>query len=216
MRKQNYILLIIGFLIFFSNNITAQDSNIKSFFKLPRPEKCWVLAHPFKAKKAFFISKGAKHLADSIKNTNLLDGDANGGQVDAFRHSFWMAVLSKEIGITAARKLGEQHEKGNYIYYKKNKNEDGTIPDKISSTMDLKNNEKGINIFKENKEKSKKEIELIIIKKIKTGELFIIKKNEKGNFIDCAGIIISKKELNGKWENNKCLVFSNGNTITKL
>jgi len=175
MRKQNYILLIISFLIFFSNNTSAQNSSIKSFFKLPRPEKCWALAHPFKAKRTLIISNEAKHIADSIKNTKTLDGDANGGQVDAFRHAFWMAILSKEIGIKAARKLGKKHEKGNYIYYKKNKYEDGTIPDEISSTMDLKNNNKGVEIFEENKEKSKKEIELIIIERIKKGDLFIIK-----------------------------------------
>ena len=216
MRKQDYILLIISFLIFFSSNSLAQNSSVKSFFKLPRPEKCWVVSHPFKAKRALAVSNEAKNLADSIKNTNLLDGDANGGQVDAFRHSYWMAILSKEIGVKAARKLGKKHEKGNYIYYKKHKYEDGTIPDKISSVMDLKNNKKGIEFFENNNEKSKNEITKIIIEKIKTGELYIIRKNKDGKFLDCTGKIIQRNELIGKWENNKCLVYSNGDLLPNL
>ena len=212
MRNLNKIFILVGFLISFSGN--AQNSSIKSFFKLPRPEKCWVIVHPFKAKPAFIISKEAKNLADSIKNTNLLDGDANGGQVDAFRHSYWMAILSQKIGIKAARKLGEKHEKGNYIYYKKHKTEDGTIPDEVSSQMDLFNNKMGITIFLNNSNASKKEIEQIIIEEIKVGNMQIIKKNSNGDFLDCDGNIIQKKEWNGKWKNNKCIISSN--YITKL
>jgi len=208
MRNLNKILILVGFLISFSGN--AQNSSVKSFFKLPRPEKCWVIAHVFKAKSAFILSEEAKNLADSIKNTNLLDGDANGGQVDAFRHSYWMAILSQKIGIKAAKKLGEKHEKGNYIYYKKHKTEDGTIPDEVSSQMDLFNNKIGISIFLNNSNASKKEIEQIIIEEIKAGKMQIIKKNSDGDFLDCDGNIIQKKDLKGKWENNKCLIFSDG------
>jgi len=207
MRNLNKIFILVGFLISFNTN--AQNSSIKSFFKLPRPEKYWVIAHPFKAKKAFKISKETQALSDSLKNTNLLDGDANGGQVDAFRHSYWMARLSKEIGIKAARKLGKKHEKGNYIYYKKHKTEDGTIPDKVSSQMDLFNNEIGIEIFTDNKETSRIDIQQLIIQYIKKGRMRIIKKNDKREFLDCKGNIISEAELKGKWENKKCLVPSN-------
>lgn len=213
MRKTNYIYLLVVFLIFISTSINAQTSHVKGFFKLPRPEKCWVVLHPFKAKKAFKISNKTKQKTDSIKSADLLDGNANGGQVDAFRHAYWMVLLSSKIGVKPAYKLGVAHEKGNYIYYKKNKSEDGSIPDKISSTMDLRNNDIGINIYINNEGKSKKELEQIIVQQIVDGKLFIIKKNEKGEYLNCEGKVILQEDLRGKWENNKCLVFSNGATI---
>ena len=43
--------------------------------------------------------------------------------------------------------------------------------------------------------------------------MYIIKKDKNGNFLDCKGNIISAQELKGKWENNKCLVFSDGRKI---
>ena len=73
-----------------------------------------MLFHPFKATKALEISKEVNRISDSIKKTNLLDGDASGGQVDAFRHAYWMARLKQEIGESAARSLGKAHEKENY------------------------------------------------------------------------------------------------------
>ena len=45
-----------------------------------------------------------------------------------------------------AYRLGKAHEKGNYLDYKKHRLEEGSIPDKISSDMDLCNNLKGIEI----------------------------------------------------------------------
>ena len=116
----------------------------------------WVLFHPFKAKKAQIISEEAYRVADSIKNSPLLDGDASGGQVDAFRHAFWMASLRQKIGEKAARSLGISHEKENYKTHKKKKLEDGVIPDKISSTMDLFNNEIGLSLTKRGAKTSKK------------------------------------------------------------
>ena len=37
----------------------------------------------------------------------------------------------------------------------------------------------------------------------------IIKKDKKGNFLTCEGVIIYLDELKGKWKNNKCLINSN-------
>ena len=210
--KSKYFLVVV-FVFGFLMQTSAQKSAVKTFFNIPRPEKCWVITHPFKAKKAFVVSKQVKQKADSIKTTNLLDGNANGGQVDAFRHAYWMAMLSSKIGTRASVKLGKAHEKGNYIYYKKNKKEDGDIPDEISSVMDLCNNNVGIKIYEKNIGRSKKEFEEIIIKQIQEGNLFIIKTNKNGDFLDCKGGVISKNELQGKWSNKKCLVNSNNAII---
>lgn len=169
----------------------------------------WVLFHPFKAKKAEIISKEAYRVADSIKNSPLLDGDASGGQVDAFRHAFWVASLRQEIGENASRSLGKAHEKENYRTYKKNKLEDGTVPDKIATTMDLFNNEIGLSLSKNNTKASKIGLIYKVINAIHSGKLKVIKKDNNGNFLTCKNTSISQESLKGKWKNNKCLVNSN-------
>lgn len=204
MKNFKIILLFFSLFIFTSYSQSLR----KKFSKLSRPEKCWVIFHPFKAKKAFQISLEARRVSDSIQKTNLLDRDSNGGQVDAFRHCYWMATLAQKIGKCSAKSLGKAHEKGNYRQYKKGTLEEGTLPDHKSSMMDLKNNEIGIEIYKNNKKATKKELLLLIIKKIKEGNLQILKKDEKGNYLDCKGSLLTTNEYYGKWENSKCLTPS--------
>lgn len=199
--------LFIG-LLFFSTILVSQ-SNWKQFKKLSPPKKIWVLFHPFKANKALMVSKEAYRIADSIKKSPLLDGDASGGQVDAFRHAFWMALLQQKIGKNAARSLGKAHEKENYKTYEKHKLEDGIVPDKIASTMDLFNNNIGLYLTKKGIKTSKKGLIYRVINAIHAGELRVLKKDTIGNFLTCDNKPISKEFLKGKWENNKCLVNSN-------
>ncbi|MFY9242258.1 MAG: hypothetical protein WAO74_04450 [Polaribacter sp.] len=197
-------------LLFLMLSITMHSqSDFKNFFELSSPKRSWVLFHPFKAKKAFRISQEVNRISDSIKNTNLLDGDGSGGQVDAFRHAFWMARLRQEIGKSAARSLGKAHEKENYLTFKKNQLEDGLVPDKISTDMDLYNNEEGLKLIKKSSEILKKGLIYRVINAIKSGKMKIIKKDKKGNFLTCDGKIISIESLKRKWENNKCLIDSN-------
>ena len=196
------------FFLVVSCQIEAQ-SGLKSFFKLSGPKKTWVLFHPFKAKKSLLIAKEAQKVTDSIAKTNLLDGDKNGGQVDAFRHAYWMARLRQEIGKNAARSLGKAHEKENYLTFKKRKLEDGTVPDKISSIMDLYNNEEGLKLITRRSKISKKGLIYRIVNAIHLGKMKIIRKDNRGNFLTCDGKLINTQSLKGKWENNKCLVASN-------
>lgn len=203
MKSFFYILVFL-----FVNSFVYSQSSVKQFFNLPRPEKCWVLTHPFKAKKAYRISMEARHKADSLAKTNTLDKDANGGQVDAFRHSYWQARLSCELSPKAALKLGKAHEKGNYIQYKKHRKEDGSIPDKISSDMDLFNNKVGVYLADSANTCSPKELERIVIEAVKNGKMKIILKNKQGDFLDCNYNIIPPDSLKHKWINNKCLVRS--------
>ncbi len=185
------------------------QSNYQKFKKLSAPKKRWVILHPSKASKALRISKETKLLADSIGRTNVLDKDKSGGQVDAFRHAYWMARLHQEIGKSAARSLGKAHEKENYLMYKKIQLEEGIVPDKVSSEMDLFNNDVGLSLTRKGIEVSKKSIVYKVINAITTGKMKIIKKNKKGDFLTCNGIIIKKESLKKKWKNNKCLVTSN-------
>ena len=196
-------------ILFMSFMVSFGQSNHKNFFRLSGPAKKWVLLHPLKAKKALRISLEAKRISDSIQKTNVLDGDGSGGQVDAFRHAFWMARLHQELGKSAARTLGKAHEKENYITFKKRKLEEGTLPDKISSEMDLWNNEQGLKLTKKGSKISKNGLIFRVINAVKSGKLKIIKKDKKGNFLTCNGAKISLQKLLGKWKNNKCLVASN-------
>ena len=196
-------------ILLISLTTVSGQSNHQIFFSLSPPAKKWVILHPFKAKKALKISLEVQRISDSIQQTTLLDGDASGGQVDAFRHAFWMARLHQELGKSAARTLGKAHEKENCITFKKGKLEDGVLPDEISSTMDLWNNEQGLKLIKKGSTIPEKGLIFRVINAIKSGKMKIIKKDKKGNFLTCKEAIITEDELKGKWKNNKCLIVSN-------
>ncbi len=199
--------LIILLLLIFYNQLFAQ-TNWERFRKESCPIKTWVLLHPFKAKKALLISKEAIKITDSIAETNLLDKDGSGGQVDAFRHAYWMAKLHQEIGRNAARNLGKAHERDNYKSFKKGHFEDGTYPDYASKKMDLYNNKIGLTFSVKNDTRSNVGLIYKIINAIKKGDLKVIKKDTKGNYLTCNNEQISIQDLN-KWKNKKCLVYSN-------
>jgi len=179
---------------------------VKQFKKLSCSEKWWVAGHPFVAKKSLKISEYARAITKEVKEEKLLKGEGNGDQIDAFRHTFWMANLTLEIGARRTKKLGKAHEKGNFKDFKKHQLEDGVLPDKISSEMDLYNNEVGIAVGKKS---SIFELKSIVIDIILQGNCKIIKTDKEGNFLDEEGKIIPSENLKGKWENEKCLVKSN-------
>ena len=198
------------FFLFLSVNIESySQSKTSLFFKLSTPEKCWVVFHPFKAKRAFYIMQDALKTTDSISKTNLIGNDLNGGQLDAFKHSYWMARSAQAIGEGSSIKLGKAHEKGNYRSFKEGKREDGFLPDQPSSEMDLHNNNIGVEIAKKYPDQSKFEIILTVIDEVKAGSMKILKKDCIGNFLTCDEEIIPKDSLRGNWENKKCLIDSN-------
>ena len=208
---KNYLKRSVVLIVFMLHvaHIQAQKTSVfKSFFKLSRPEKCWVMRHPFIAKKAYIKTQEVLVITDSIAKTTILDDDKNGGQVDAFRHAYWMAILSRHFSHHKALSLGRAHEKGNYIDYKKHRLEEGTHPDKVSSDMDLFNNIVGTELEKANKNATDKEFQTIVINAIKAGKMKIIKKDSHGNFLDKDNNVIPADSLKGKWENGKCLVNS--------
>lgn len=193
--------------LFHSTGVLAQSA-AASYFDLSGPEKFWVITHFLKAKKAFEITGEVLKTTDSVSKTGLLDPDLNGGQLDAFKHGFWMASLTRSIGKKAALKLGEAHEKGNYQDFKNRRKEDGMVPDKMASEMDLYNNRIGADLALDSSPETAGELVNVIAEAIKAGRLKILKKNSRGNFLDCQGDVISEEELSGKWETAKCLVDS--------
>lgn len=195
-------LLSIFLFFFFSVNLFSQSS----FRKLSRPEKCWALCHPIKAKKAANVTQKVQIVVDSIKRSGIIGSDGNGGSLDAFKHAYWMASVAIVIGRKQALKLGKAHEKGNYLQFKKQELEDAAMPDSISTVMDLRNNEFGVSAIAKCRNLSQITIQKKIMDGLATGKLMVIKKDEYGNFLTCDGTIISMKEWKGKWGNPKCLI----------
>lgn len=199
---------MIGFLLIFLMSDLYAQNNQSRFSTLSRPEKWWVICHPLKAKKALDATLNTLHKTDSIKKTGVIGTDSSGGRLDAFKHAYWLAELSRQIGERAALSLGEAHEKGNYRDFLEGNLEDGALPDKASSDMDLYNNRVGARIHQRHPAANEREIVKLVLTSLKTGELRIIKK-ENTVYLTCEGEPISKKDLNGKWENSKCLIPSN-------
>ena len=201
---KGHIQLILLISIF-SSSLYGQHSACENFKKLSCPEKRWVVFHPFVAKKAWQLSLEARTVTAEVKQQQILKGIGNGDQLDAFRHTYWMARLAQEIHWRKAKRLGKAHEKGNYRQFKKGKLEDDVLPDKISSEMDLFNNQVGIDLGKSMKGK---ELKNDVIQIVQEGKCKIIKTDANGNFLDEQNNIIPAEELKGKWENRKILVNS--------
>ena len=192
-----YIIIIIG--LFFGQSHEVFGQNTKTKIKLSRPEFFWVVAHPLKANRALKISKIAIEITDSLEKDGSLKG-RSGGQLDAFKHGVWMALLCSEIGSNAALKLGQAHEKANYLNFKRGR----FFSSHKHSVMDSLNNLAGTKIGK--KIHNKNDIIKAIIEAIKSGDFYILKKNSKGQYLDCNGNVIDDKP--SVWERNECLVRS--------
>jgi len=184
-------------------------SQSPSFKKLSCPEKRWVLFHPFAAKKAYRISVEARNISKQMEKDSLLDHDADGGQVDAFRHAFWMGRLAQEMCWRKVKRLGKAHERGNYLDFKKQRAGEEIFTDSIASAMDLFNNDVGIETGRKNKSLSEEEMKKLIVKKVLDGEMKIILKDVHGNSLDCEKKIVDLKMYSGKWNIPRCLKRSN-------
>lgn len=194
------------FLVLFIISFSVPGQIVKSFIKLSLPEKFWVLTHPFVAKKSFLITLKARDLTDSIKLTKTFkDSLIQGGQLDAFRHSCWMALLSNEIGKRKSLKLGKAHENGNYRGWKKGKMEIGVRADSLSCEMDLFNNIQGAEIGLRH---PKPDIPKEIILAVKSGRMKVLLLNEKQQRLDCENRIVNLVEYVKAWNVPGCLVSS--------
>ncbi len=175
-----------------------------------KQELWWSVGHPFAALKVKKIKAKADLIYDQPGIKDQLDNLSNGGKLDAFRHVFYMAAFAQKIKIKKLRKLGIAHEKGNYRQFLKRQNENGEVPDSLSSVMDLYNNELGLNIGGyPNKKMNLETLKELVIWKIKSGNAAIIKRNKQGLYVECDDKIIDLQLYKGKWFVPKCLVPSN-------
>jgi hypothetical protein len=200
-KVRKAIIISILFLLAFSFSENIWASN-QSQLKVSAPELAWAMAHPFIAIKAKSITKRAMIVTDSIERVGILK-DRSGGQLDAFKHAFWMALLSQRFKSKKVYKLGLTHEKYNYRQSKKGKGGG----DQIASNMDLWNNKVGIDIGYVHRNISEDSLITVVINAIKRGAMRIIKKNSNGDSLDKQGRLIDNSTLK-TWMNNRCLVSS--------
>jgi len=190
------LLILLNILVYGNSSNTAVKS------KIAVREVIWGITHPFIAFKVKRLTKEALSTTDSLQNHNILF-DRSGGQLDAFKHSYWMALLSQEIKAKKARKIGIIHEKVNYKSFKRNY----SVQDSAASTMDLLNNEVGISLGSNNKLMSRKELTELTISYIKQGKMYIIKKDNNGNCLDKDNKIIDLS-VEKNWDKRKCIIGS--------
>jgi len=200
-------VLVLACVSVFSSGY-AQQGRLKKFFRLTSPERRWVYAHPFITIKTLKLSEHAAEITREQERSPDLDGYGNGGQVDAFRHCFWMASLCQEIKEKKALKLGIAHEKGNEKDFKKRQYEEGVLPDMIANTMDLCNNQIGAVLSRENPGVNEETLIFLVKAAITSGRCKIIKRDSNGDFLDADGKIVKYEDWHGQWVNARCLVSS--------
>lgn len=197
------------FLLLFIPLLTeAQNRPVSSFLQLSSPEKIWVISHPFTAMKAWKITVRSRFVTDSLQKEGVPDRDPSGGKLDAFRHSFWMARLTEKIGERKALSLGRAHEKGNYRDFKRNRFEEGDLPDRAASDMDLYNNKIGAKIGFALKKTNEKIVVDSILRAIAVGRMLIVFKDSLGRACDSLLNPIPTDEMHGKWITPRLLVPS--------
>jgi RHS repeat-associated protein len=91
-----------------------------------------------------------------------------GDESDAFRHAFWQATNTQDVGESFTRKWSDAHEYGT-----------PTNEIKTDLYMDIHNNDVGIEIGKANPKATPEQLRDIILDRISKGDLLIINSNDK-------------------------------------
>ncbi len=201
MLKSKYIIGVCFITCFVKQSVSQHE--------ISKYEYRWAFFHPIAAKKIQKHLIEAMNVYQSVKSSKLLDTVESGGTLDAFRHTYTMAYLSRFVKISKLRKLGKAHERGNEYFFYKNQQEFGERADSLACVMDLRNNELGFEIGKNNKNASKDDLKNIIIEQIKVGNAWKLKKNAQNLYVSCQNEPILIKNYKGKWFLPKCLIKSN-------
>ena len=205
------LLLIIAITIAFVTftNSEAYAQFLESYKKLSTPEQQWVKRHPLAAFRTHKIADTVKTEANARLKDADLDGDLNGGMVDAFKHTLWMALTAQKIGYDKALKLGQAHEDGNYLEYVADPKRAKTPQDSIASRMDMLNNIVGARIGADNPDASYNAIVAIVRRHILNGECWKLRKKDKNTYLDANGNVIDIHKYDNNWVIPKVLVKSN-------
>ena len=201
MLKSKHTILIGAWFIF--------AHSARSQHEISKYEYRWALIHPLAVKKVQRHLMEAMDVYLEVKKSKQLDGFESGGTLDAFKHTFTMAYLSRYVKVKKLRKLGKAHEQGNeYFFYKKHQ-EFGERADSLACVMDLRNNELGFSIGEKNLYASMDDLNNIVIEQIKMGNAWKLKKNSQNQYISCENEPILIENYQNKWFVPKCLVKSN-------
>lgn len=201
MLKSKYLLNTI-FVICFATASFAQH-------QISKYEYRWAMLHPFVAKKVQKHLVEAMDVYKEVKKEKLLDGFESGGTLDAFRHTFTMAYLSRFVMVKKLRKLGKSHERGNEYFFYKNKQEFGERADSLACVMDLRNNELGFELGVKYKTVSKTELKNSVIEQILAGNAWKLKRNSENQYVSCENEPILIDNYKNTWFLPKCLIKSN-------
>lgn len=201
MLKSNFIIFI-GLIFCFGRQLISQHS-------ISKYEICWAFFHPVASVKVKRHLPQAMSVYHTIKSSKQLDTLESGGKLDAFRHAFTMAYLSRFVKVKKLRKLGKIHEKGNKYHFYHHQNEFGERADSLACEMDLRNNELGFLIGSTQKDLKIDELKELVLSQIKQGNAWFLKKNSKNEYISCNNEPINLDLYKGKWFVPKCLVKSN-------
>lgn len=199
-------LRIIGW-VFWACLCCASDSVAQpgaAWKRLSKAERRWVVGHLFVAKRAYRVSLEARDRSRKLEADQRLDHDKDGGEVDAFRHAYWMARLSQTIGKKKALKLGEAHERGNYQDYLEGRAEETHLPDSMASVMDRWNNRLGATIGEGCAGFDPDQLQERIVDEIRHGRARKLRKNAQGEWLDCQGNIVDRAQRS--WKKETCLV----------
>lgn len=169
----------------------------------------WALWHPITALKIKQKLPTAMLVYKAVKSQKRLDTLENGGKLDAFRHTYVMAYLSKFVKVEKLKKLGIAHEKDNKLQFYKNKLEDGERPDSLACEMDLRNNALGFEIGKNFRNSVNDELLNAVIEHIKDGKAWYLKRNSENSYVTCENEVINMKFYLGSWFVPKCLISTN-------
>lgn len=211
-RRKTFIK-VIAFLVlsvltaaFFLKDVNAQV--YKAYKKLSDPEKRWVLRHPIAAFKTYKIRDIVEVQVSKCRKNKELDGDGIGGQLDAFKHTLWMALCSQKIGAKKALLLGKAHEEGNRIDFEQHGTQNHVTQDSILSRMDMLNNEIGAALGEKYPKITIEAMVDTIKAAVLDGKCYKTKKDSKRRYLDKDGNIIDTKKYYGNWYIPKVIVPS--------
>lgn len=187
----------------FNNQKLSKDPS-----RVMRHQRWWAFFHPFSAPAAHKLTKNVLETVRKLDSAGTLGHGSNGGNLDAFKHTLWMAVLVSRLKPKVALKLGIAHEKDNKISFRKFESNLLNGHDSMGTVMDLWNNMLGAEIGTLHPTQDMETNVFNVLESIQQGRGRILLKDAKGNFLDCRGQVIPQQEFIGKWNIPKCLVQS--------
>ena len=203
------LVAVLIWIVLTATNTEAYAQFMESYHKLSVPEQKWVKRHPWAAFITHKIADTVKVEAQRRLKDSDLDGDLNGGMVDAFKHTLWMALTAQKIGYDKALKLGQAHEDGNYLEYEADPTRKKTPQDSIASRMDMLNNIVGARIGADNPDATFNASVAIVRRHVVEGKCWKIRKKGKNTYLDADGKTINIHAYDSCWVIPKVLIPSN-------